>query len=86
MLPTDCKCKPEGITNNGSCSQKNATIGQCECKQNVTGRRCDRCEDAYYGYTNPPIGNCIGKQHYIIMKFCTIRQHCLAALQQVCWC
>ena len=61
LPPSDCNCTMEGITNNGSCSQEVPTIGQCECKQNVTGRRCDSCKDAYYGYKNPPVGNCIGK-------------------------
>lgn len=51
----------EGILNNGSCSQDNATIGQCLCKKNVTGRRCDKCKDEYYGYSNKPLGNCQGK-------------------------
>lgn len=60
FLTSDCNCALLGVTNNGSCSQDLATIGQCECKDNVTGRRCDRCEDTYYGYQNSPEGNCVG--------------------------
>ena len=47
-----------GITNNGTCNQ---TTGQCECKQNVTGRQCDGCEDTFWGFRLPPIGDCRGK-------------------------
>ena len=57
----DCNCVLAGVTNNGSCSQVIATIGQCMCNDNVTGRRCDRCNDTYYGYMLPPVGTCLGK-------------------------
>lgn len=47
-----------GITNNGTCNQ---TTGQCECKENVTGRQCDGCADTFWGFRLPPIGDCRGK-------------------------
>ena len=53
-----CDCFMFGITNNGTCNQ---TTGQCECKQNVTGRQCDGCADTFWGFRLPPIGDCRGK-------------------------
>lgn len=41
-----CKCDPTGSTSN-LCSTLG---GQCECKQNVAGRTCDRCEVGTYGF------------------------------------
>eukprot|EP00794_Sanderia_malayensis_P015666 gene15666-17246_t len=57
-----CDCFQPGITNNGSCVQ-NATlsplpIGQCLCKGNFRGRKCDSCEAGFYGITIEPIGEC----------------------------
>jgi len=56
-----CDCYPFGIKNNGSCAQvgtSNVTIGQCDCKSNFKGRRCDACNDGHYGVTLPPVGEC----------------------------
>ena len=53
-----CNCFMFGIINNGSCNQ---TTGQCACKQNVTGRQCDKCEDTFWGFHLPPEGDCRGE-------------------------
>ncbi|XP_048586843.1 laminin subunit beta-2 isoform X1 [Nematostella vectensis] len=56
-----CDCFPQGITNNGSClTQATDTeqIGQCSCKPNVYGRRCDQCIPGHWGFTLPPQGEC----------------------------
>lgn len=50
-----CNCVMFGITNNGTCNQ---TTGQCECKQNVTGRQCGQCEDTFWGFDLSPKGDC----------------------------
>ncbi|KAK7487113.1 hypothetical protein BaRGS_00021608, partial [Batillaria attramentaria] len=43
---TQCDCVYEGTVNGDiSCDQ---TTGNCYCKQNVRGRRCDTCEFGYY--------------------------------------
>lgn len=34
-----CDCDPDGIASN-ECDE---LTGQCNCKQGITGRRCDRC-------------------------------------------
>ena len=51
-----CDCEPLGIGSNDTC---NAETGQCPCKQLVTGRRCDICDDGYFGLiTEDPPGTC----------------------------
>jgi coxsackievirus/adenovirus receptor len=43
---SDCQCDPTG-----SHSSVCATIGgQCDCKPNVIGRRCNKCAPATYGF------------------------------------
>ena len=42
-----CDCELLGVADNDtSC---NRVDGQCNCKQDVTGRRCDICTDGYFG-------------------------------------
>ncbi|VDN04221.1 unnamed protein product [Thelazia callipaeda] len=42
----DCECDPTGSLS-GICSGKG---GQCDCKPNVVGRRCDKCAVGTYGF------------------------------------
>ncbi|PAV69963.1 hypothetical protein WR25_10914 [Diploscapter pachys] len=42
----DCDCDPTGSVS-GICNVKG---GQCECKANVVGRRCDQCALGTYGF------------------------------------
>ncbi|XP_069139050.1 uncharacterized protein [Argopecten irradians] len=41
-----CDCSREGKNPNGP-SQCNITTGQCQCKEYVTGRKCDQCIAGY---------------------------------------
>ena len=41
-----CDCDPSG-TEDEVCDGQN---GQCLCKPGFAGRRCDRCDDAFFGY------------------------------------
>ncbi|XP_071494249.1 laminin subunit alpha-2-like [Diadema antillarum] len=61
----DCNCEPLGtILNSTICAQfadneTSSPIGQCQCRENVTGRACDQCESGYYGLlVDPNPGNC----------------------------
>jgi len=45
-----CSCDIRGSTDpNGLCEPYG---GQCSCKPNVIGRRCDRCRTGYWGFPN----------------------------------
>ena len=44
----DCACDPDGSTSL-VCDKSD---GQCPCKANVTGRRCNVCEDGFKNYPN----------------------------------
>ncbi|ELU05178.1 hypothetical protein CAPTEDRAFT_214680 [Capitella teleta] len=56
-----CGCEPFGVTNasDAVCN----SIGQCDCKVQVQGLKCDECIDMYYGLTAiEPFGECKGCQ------------------------
>ncbi|KAL5250259.1 hypothetical protein ACHWQZ_G016108 [Mnemiopsis leidyi] len=42
---TKCDCDPDGSYNQYLCDIEN---GQCDCKPNVVGHRCDSCRPGYY--------------------------------------
>uniref|UniRef100_A0A0P4VVW3 Laminin subunit alpha n=1 Tax=Scylla olivacea TaxID=85551 RepID=A0A0P4VVW3_SCYOL len=44
----ECQCSPLGVrAGNLQCDLQS---GQCNCKDNVVGRRCDRCAAGYWGF------------------------------------
>ncbi|NXN13301.1 LAMB4 protein, partial [Indicator maculatus] len=57
-----CSCDPEGTLHNGMCESRTdpalgTVVGQCPCKENVEGVRCDKCRANYYGLSNSdPLG------------------------------
>nr|XP_028575499.1 laminin subunit beta-2-like isoform X1 [Podarcis muralis] len=57
-----CDCDPVGSLDGGVCdSHTDAMLGmiagQCRCKENVKGVRCDSCKEAFYGLSrNDPLG------------------------------
>ncbi|KAK2708492.1 hypothetical protein QYM36_014189 [Artemia franciscana] len=51
-----CECNPLGVYDgNLQCDLEN---GQCDCKQNVVGRTCDRCESGYWAFPQCQLCNC----------------------------
>jgi len=53
---------------NGECLQNvtgSEEAGQCYCKPNVHGKRCDECERKYFGLRSPPVGTCKGLHFYV---------------------
>uniref|UniRef100_A0A8C8SN51 Laminin subunit beta 4 n=1 Tax=Pelusios castaneus TaxID=367368 RepID=A0A8C8SN51_9SAUR len=57
-----CDCDPEGTLSSGLCESRTdsilgTTAGQCLCKKNVEGVRCDKCKPSYYGLSgSDPLG------------------------------
>ncbi|CAH2312786.1 Hypothetical predicted protein [Pelobates cultripes] len=57
-----CDCDPVGSLDGGVCdSHTNVNLGmiagQCRCKENVKGKRCDSCKENFYGLSrNDPFG------------------------------
>uniref|UniRef100_A0A8C4QD94 Laminin subunit alpha-5 n=1 Tax=Eptatretus burgeri TaxID=7764 RepID=A0A8C4QD94_EPTBU len=46
-----CKCEPLGLIG-PSAGPCDVETGQCRCKENVDGRRCDRCLPGFHGFPN----------------------------------
>ncbi|XP_058121122.1 laminin subunit alpha [Anopheles ziemanni] len=44
----ECSCNPLGVANNNL--QCDMESGLCECKSNVVGRKCDRCQYGFYNF------------------------------------
>ncbi|XP_063064024.1 laminin subunit beta-2 [Engraulis encrasicolus] len=57
-----CDCDPVGAVDGGVCDshtdpELSMIAGQCRCKVNVKGTRCDYCKDGHYGLSqNDPLG------------------------------
>ncbi|CAF1124771.1 unnamed protein product [Didymodactylos carnosus] len=49
-----CDCHSLGIVD----KQCDTISGLCQCKQNVIGRRCDQCQENYYGLNNDEVDGC----------------------------
>lgn len=52
--PSACECDSSGSDSGGLCDE---VSGQCRCKENVEGQRCDRCKPGFFGLTaDDPVG------------------------------
>lgn len=57
-----CDCDPVGSQDGGRCDSHDdprlgMVAGQCRCKENVVGSRCEQCRDGFFGLSaNDPRG------------------------------
>lgn len=80
FLCAGCDCDPEGSLDGGQCDSHTDMYhrmigGQCRCKPNVQGQRCDYCKEGHYGLSqNDPLGcqcECLNVDQ-LYKLYCTI--------------
>ena len=49
ILFAECLCNEDGSV--GIACDENS--GKCTCKENMTGDKCDRADDGFYGFPEP---------------------------------
>ena len=52
----DCNCSPLGVFSNNL--QCDSSTGQCQCKQNVVSRTCERCAFGYWAFPHCQLCDC----------------------------
>ena len=68
----ECDCDPDGIDPEyPDCDMftdefEGTSAGQCHCKENVGGVRCDGCKNGYWNFTLLNELGCQGKSHLIL--------------------
>ncbi|CAB4038180.1 Hypothetical predicted protein, partial [Paramuricea clavata] len=58
-----CDCDPVGAVGRGECQMeedpvRNLRAGECICKENVNGVRCDRCKDGFFNLQQDNLQGC----------------------------
>ena len=75
-----CDCEPDGTVDGGICDGytdevEETVAGQCHCKENVGGIRCDRCKNGYWNFKLENELGCQGKFDDFARKFKFLNSH-----------
>ena len=76
----ECDCDPDGIDPEyPDCDMftdefEGTSAGQCHCKENVGGVRCDGCKNGYWNFTLENELGCQGKSH-LILNYLSIKSN-----------
>ena len=68
VLLVECACERQG-SRSGVCQPLG---GQCQCRNNIIGRRCDQCQPATYGFGND--FGCLGAYAVALTSSVTFRR------------
>lgn len=73
-----CDCDPTGSLDEGICDSRtdeaNGLVsGQCHCKENVDGRRCDTCKNGFWNLTDINPSGCIGELKLFVKLFFLVK-------------
>ena len=60
-----CDCNQERSDSVNDCDKEN---GQCKCKQNVSGRKCDKCAAGFWNWASGKKTNILLSSYYTISK------------------
>eukprot|EP00117_Sycon_ciliatum_P001862 scpid1434/ scgid4728/ Usherin; Usher syndrome type IIa protein homolog; Usher syndrome type-2A protein homolog len=52
-----CGCSTSGVSDDGDCIKSGIQLGQCNCKPNIGGLKCDVCSQ--HAYLNTALGECV---------------------------
>ena len=66
-----CDCNEEGSVSIDGERSCDIETGQCTCKENITGRTCDRSADTFWGHPNPKGNYC---SHVLLFNICSRRR------------
>lgn len=74
-----CYCDPQGTLAlpggvEGALGVCNEETGQCPCKPGITGLRCDKCRDGFYGFDSGKVGD--SHNFHFIITFCRNSRNC----------
>ncbi len=80
-----CDCHTAGSQGGGLCD---ALSGQCLCKENVDGQRCDRCKHGFFNLREDNLAGCQGGNNYALIHFHFDWKYCVQAqtFMLVCVC